>query len=171
MREAPTEAQAREATALVEPARAVGLRLTKRGAGELGYTPRVQWPFVIMLYHKLGGERMTVKFEPGGEGGTRVTISGKVAGSNHMLAEDQSTGLKLSGPRPLCELGPIHQLPVWRPRASQAPALEIPRNLLDPDAAHRQQRARQPSSPKRLDEPPANRPSSRPQALARRSPP
>jgi hypothetical protein len=88
MREAPTEAQARAATALVEPARAVGLRLTKRDAGELSYTPRVQWPFVVMLYHKLGGERMTVKFEPGGDGGTRVTLSGKVAGSNHMLAAD-----------------------------------------------------------------------------------
>jgi len=88
MREAPTEAQARAATALVEPARAVGLRLTKRGAGELSYTPRVQWPFVAMLYHKLNGERLTVKFEPGSEGGTRVTINGKVAGANHMLAED-----------------------------------------------------------------------------------
>jgi hypothetical protein len=88
MREPPDEAQARAATALVEPARAVGLRLTKRGAGELGYTPRVQFPFLVMLYHKLSGEQMTVKFEPGAEGGTSVTIRGKVAGSNHMLAED-----------------------------------------------------------------------------------
>ena len=88
MREAPAEAQARAATALVEPARAVGLRLTKRGAGELGYTPRAQFPFLVMLYHKLSGEQMTIKFEPGAEGGTRVIISGKVAGGNHMLAED-----------------------------------------------------------------------------------
>jgi hypothetical protein len=88
MREAPAEAQAHAATALAEPARAVGLRLTKRGAGELRYTPRVQWPFLVMLYHKLSGERMTVRFEPGSEGGSRVTISGKVAGSSHMLAED-----------------------------------------------------------------------------------
>ncbi len=88
MREAPAEAQARAATALAEPARAIGLRLTKRGGGELGYTPRVQWPFLVMLYHKLSGEQMTVRFEPGAEGGTRVTISGKVSGSNHMLAAD-----------------------------------------------------------------------------------
>jgi hypothetical protein len=88
MREGPAEAQAHASTALVEPARAVGLRLTKRGAGELGYTPRVQFPFLVMLYHKLSGERMTVKFEPATAGGTRVMISGKVAGSNHMLAED-----------------------------------------------------------------------------------
>lgn len=88
MREAPAEAQARAATALVEPARAVGLRLTKRGAGELGYTPRVQFPFLVMLYHKLRGEQMTIKFEPGAQGGTRVMISGKVAGGNHVLAED-----------------------------------------------------------------------------------
>jgi len=88
MREAPSEAQARAATALVEPARAVGLRLTKRGAGELGYTPRVQFPFLIMLYHKLSGEHMAVKFESRAEGGTRVILSGKVAGGNQMLAED-----------------------------------------------------------------------------------
>ena len=31
---------------------------------------------------------MTVKFEDGPEGGTHVTISGKVAGGNHILAED-----------------------------------------------------------------------------------
>jgi hypothetical protein len=88
MREAPAEAQARAASDLVEPARAVGLRLSKRGAGELGYTPRVQWPFLVMLYHKLSGEQMTVRFEQGSEGGTLVTISGKVAGGNRMLAED-----------------------------------------------------------------------------------
>ena len=88
MREAPSDAQARAANALVEPARAVGLRLTKRGAGELGYTPRVQFPVLVMLYHKLSGEHMTVKFEPGAEAGTRVMISGRVAVRNHMLAED-----------------------------------------------------------------------------------
>jgi hypothetical protein len=88
MREAPAEAQARAAAALTEPARAVGLRLTKRGAGELGYKPRVQFPFLVMLYHNLSGEQMTVKFEPGAVGGTRVTISGKVAGGNHGLAAD-----------------------------------------------------------------------------------
>ena len=35
MREPPAEAQARAASALTDPARAVGFRLTKRGAGEL----------------------------------------------------------------------------------------------------------------------------------------
>lgn len=88
MRESPAEAQARAATALVDPARAVGLRLTKRSAGELDFAPRVQWPFLVMLYHKLSGERMTVKFEPGAAGGTHVTLSGRVSGSNHILAED-----------------------------------------------------------------------------------
>jgi hypothetical protein len=88
MREEPAEAQARAATALAEPARRIGLRLSKRNAGELDYTPRMQWPFLVMLYHKLSGERMTVKFEPGPEGGTHVTIDGKCAGANHMLAEN-----------------------------------------------------------------------------------
>jgi hypothetical protein len=88
MPEEPTEAQARAATALKDPARAVGLSLTTRGAGELGYRARIKWPLVVALYHRLNGERMTVKFEPGAEGGTRVAISGKVASSNHTLASD-----------------------------------------------------------------------------------
>jgi hypothetical protein len=88
MKEAPAEAQARAATALADPARAVGLRLTKRGALELGYKPRVQFPFALMLWHTLSGERMTVSFEPGSAGGTRVRISGAVARGNHSLAAD-----------------------------------------------------------------------------------
>ena len=64
MREPPAEAQARAVTALKDPAHAVGLRLTKRGPGELSYRPRVQFPFVIMLWHNLNRERMTVTFAP-----------------------------------------------------------------------------------------------------------
>lgn len=86
--EPPAEAQARAADALAEPARVVGLRLVKRGAGELQYKPRVQFPFLIMLWHNLTGEKMTVKFEPGESGGSRVSISGAVARSRHPLAAD-----------------------------------------------------------------------------------
>ena len=88
MREAPGEAQARAESSLEEPARLVGLRLTKRGADELHYKPRVQFPFLIMLWHNLNGERMTVKFEPGDSGGTRVTLNGAVARAKHPLAVD-----------------------------------------------------------------------------------
>jgi hypothetical protein len=88
MREAPAEAQARAATALDEPARAVGLRLRNRGAGELRYRPRVQFPFLIMLWHNLNREQMTVQFAPGASGGTLVTIRGTVARGNHALAAD-----------------------------------------------------------------------------------
>jgi hypothetical protein len=88
MPEPPAEAQARAATALSEPARLVGLRLTKRAAGELQYKPRVQFPFAIMLWHNLNGEKMTVNFEPGESGGTRVSISGAVARGKHPLAAD-----------------------------------------------------------------------------------
>jgi hypothetical protein len=88
MPEAPAEAQARAVDALTEPARAVGLRLTKRGAGELQYKPRVQFPFLIMLWHNINGEKMTVTFEPGESGATRVLISGAVARGNHPLASD-----------------------------------------------------------------------------------
>ena len=86
--EPPAEAQARAASDLTEPARIVGLRLTKRAPGELQYKPRVQWPFLVMLWRNLTGEKMTVKFEPGESGGTRVTISGRVARDNHLIAED-----------------------------------------------------------------------------------
>ena len=88
MSEPPAEAQARAANSLNDAARAVGLRLTKRGAGELAYRPRVQFPFLIMLWHNLNRERMTVTFMPGDTGGTRVTISGAVARANHALAAD-----------------------------------------------------------------------------------
>jgi hypothetical protein len=100
MREAPAEAQARAATALTDPARAIGLRLTKRGAGELGYKPRVQFPFLIMLWHNINGERMTVKFEPGATGGTRVTISGAVARGNHAVASDAEQWSEALGASP-----------------------------------------------------------------------
>ena len=88
MSESPAEAQARAADALTEPASAIGLRLTERGAGELSYRPRVQLPFLIMLWHNLNGEKMTVKFEPADGGGTRVTISGAVARAKQPLATD-----------------------------------------------------------------------------------
>ena len=87
MPEAPSEAQARAADALAEPARRVGLRLTNRGAGELAYRPRVQWPFLLMLWHNLNGVRMTVRFEPN-NGGTRVKISGAVERARQPLAAD-----------------------------------------------------------------------------------
>ena len=88
MREQPAEAQARAASALADAARAVGLRLTRRGAGELSYRPRVRFPFLLMLWHTLNGERMTVTFEPDSAGGTRVKISGAAARGRHALAAD-----------------------------------------------------------------------------------
>jgi len=88
MREDPAEAQARAASALEDPARAVGLRLTKQGAAQLGYKTSVKFPFLLRLYHNLSGERMTVTFEEGPSGGTRVTLSGAVARGNLALASD-----------------------------------------------------------------------------------
>ena len=84
----PAEAQARAAEGFAEPALAVGLRPTTRAAGELRYGPRVQWPFLIVLWRKLNGERMSVTFQPGEAGGTRVTVRGAVARSKHSLAAD-----------------------------------------------------------------------------------
>ena len=86
--ESPAEAQAHAADALTEPASAVGLRLTERGPGELKYRPLVQWPFLIVLWRNLNGQKMAVKFEPANGGGTRVTISGAVARAKRPLATD-----------------------------------------------------------------------------------
>jgi hypothetical protein len=88
MSESPAEAQARAADALTEPASAIGLRLTERGAGELKYRPLVRWPFLIVLWRNLNGEKMTVKLEQADGGGTHVTISGAVARSKQPLAAD-----------------------------------------------------------------------------------
>ena len=86
--EPPTEAAARAAIALAAPARAIGLRLTKRASGALQYTPRVQFPFLIMLWHKLNGERMTVSFKHDGNGGTRISIHGHTTRASQPLAAD-----------------------------------------------------------------------------------
>jgi hypothetical protein len=88
MREPPAEAEARAAGALADPARAVGLRLTKRAANELRYGPRVQFPFLVMLWHNLNGELMTVTFALSEDGGTRVTIAGAVARRHQPFAAD-----------------------------------------------------------------------------------
>jgi hypothetical protein len=88
VRQSPGEAQSQAAVALVDAALTVGLRLTGQRPGELSYTPRVLFPFVRMLWHKLQGEKMTVTFSPGSEGGTRVTIRGAVARNVHPLASD-----------------------------------------------------------------------------------
>jgi hypothetical protein len=88
MSESPAEAQARAIDALAEPASAIGLRLSERGPGELKYRPRVGWPFLVVLWRNLNGEKMGVKFEPADAGGTRVTISGAVARGKQPLAAD-----------------------------------------------------------------------------------
>ena len=88
MRQSPSEAQAHAAVALAEAARTIGLRLTHQHAGELQYKPRVQFPFLLMLWHNLQGEKMTVTFSPASDGGTRVTIRGAVARDRHPLASD-----------------------------------------------------------------------------------
>jgi hypothetical protein len=100
MTEAPSDAQARAVDALAHPARRVGLRLTKRGTSELGYSPRVQFPLLLMLWNTLNGVRMTVRFEPGQEGGTRVTFKGAVARAYQPLAADPEHWAEALGTTP-----------------------------------------------------------------------
>lgn len=88
MPEGPAEAQARAATALVRPARAVGLRLKERRAGELVYGPPITFPLLLSLWRHIDRHRMQVNFEADG-GGTRVTISGAVSGRSRELAANE----------------------------------------------------------------------------------
>jgi len=88
MNEEPAQAQALAANKLSDPARRVGLRLVGRSPGELRYRARVQFPFVLMLWHTLNGERMTVTFADRPDGGSRVKISGAVSGGSLELASD-----------------------------------------------------------------------------------
>jgi hypothetical protein len=48
----------------------------------------VEFPFLIMLWHNINGEKMTVTFQPGESGGTRALLSGAVARGKHPLASD-----------------------------------------------------------------------------------
>jgi hypothetical protein len=88
MGEGPDDAQARAVTALNDPARAVGLRLSNESPGELSYKPQTQWPFLVALWHTLQGEKMTVKFTPNPDGGTKVAITGSVPSGKQSLAAD-----------------------------------------------------------------------------------
>jgi hypothetical protein len=60
----------------------------------------VQFPFLIMLWHNLNREQMTVRFDPGATGGTRVTISGAVASAKHALAADPEHWAEALGASP-----------------------------------------------------------------------
>jgi hypothetical protein len=88
MNEEPAQAQALAASKLSDAARRVGLRLAAQSPGELCYRPRVQWPFLVMLWHRLNGEGMTVTFADRPDGGSRVRISGAVSGASVELASD-----------------------------------------------------------------------------------
>jgi hypothetical protein len=101
MREEPAQAQALAQDRLRDAARRVGLRLTGQTAGELRYRPRVQFPFLLMLWHTLNGERMTVKFTSAPDGGTRVQIDGAVAGASHGLASDPEHWSEALGGTPI----------------------------------------------------------------------
>jgi hypothetical protein len=46
------------------------------------------FPFLLVLWHNLNRERMTVTFEPDDSGGARVRLSGAVARNSVALASD-----------------------------------------------------------------------------------
>jgi hypothetical protein len=53
-----------------------------------------------MLWHNVNGVRMTVRFEPGEDGGMRVTITGAVARGRQQLAADPEHWAEALGASP-----------------------------------------------------------------------
>jgi hypothetical protein len=100
MNEEPAQAQALAASKLSDAARRVGLRLAGQSPGELCYRPRVQFPFLLMLWHTVNGEGMTVTFADRPDGGTRVLISGAVSGGSLELASDPEAWSEALGVTP-----------------------------------------------------------------------
>jgi hypothetical protein len=86
--EPPSEAQSHAAAALANAAKGVGLKLSNQSEGELQYKPPIQFPILLALSRRLGGEHMTVTFSPGTDGGTKVTIRGSIGRNRLQLASD-----------------------------------------------------------------------------------
>ncbi len=82
----PTDAQARVRSAVTERVRqAAKMRLAGEDASSLSFRPRWSWPLVVALARMIGGQAVKLTFSAD-NGGTRVTVSGKVAGDAQQLA-------------------------------------------------------------------------------------
>jgi hypothetical protein len=83
----PSEAQARLRGVMIERLRrSAKMRLANQQPSALTFRPRWSWPVLLALYRMLSGEVVNVSFSAG-EGGTRVAVSGKVAGNAEAVAD------------------------------------------------------------------------------------
>jgi hypothetical protein len=83
----PSDVQARLRGVLIERLRrSAKMRLAGEQPSALTFRPRWSWPVLLALYRMISGEVVNVSFSAG-EGGTQVSVSGKVAGNAEAIAD------------------------------------------------------------------------------------
>jgi hypothetical protein len=82
----PADAQARVREPVTEQmSQTAKMRLAGQDPNSLSFRPRWSWPLLAALFRVIGGEAIKLTFNAD-EGGTRVTVSGKVGGDAEMVA-------------------------------------------------------------------------------------
>jgi len=80
------DAQARVREAVTEQLSQVAkMRLASEDANSLSFRPKWSWPLLAALFRVVGGEAVKLSFSAG-DGGTNVTVSGKVGGDAEKVA-------------------------------------------------------------------------------------
>jgi hypothetical protein len=62
------------------------MRLANQNSNSLSFRPQWSWPLLAALFRVIGGEAVTLSFSAA-NGGTRVTVSGKVGGDAEKVAD------------------------------------------------------------------------------------
>jgi hypothetical protein len=82
----PADAQARVQDAVIERVRQTAkMRLANQDSNSLAFRPQWSWPLLAALFRVIGGEAVKLNFSAA-DGGTRVTVSGKVGGDAEKVA-------------------------------------------------------------------------------------
>jgi hypothetical protein len=82
----PGDAQARVKEAVTEQMRQTAkMRLASQDANSLSFRPQWSWPLLAALFRMIGGDGVKLAFGAD-DGGTRVTVSGKVGGDAEKVA-------------------------------------------------------------------------------------
>jgi len=82
----PADAQARVQAAVTDRMRQTAkMRLASQDSSSLSFRPAWGWPLLAALFRVVGGEAVKLSFSAD-NGGTHVTVSGKVGGGAEKLA-------------------------------------------------------------------------------------
>jgi len=92
----PADAQARVPGAVSDRMRqSAKMRLANQDSDSLSFRPQWSWPLLAALFRVIGGEAVTLNFSAA-DGGTRVTVSGKVGGDAEKVANREFWAQTLS---------------------------------------------------------------------------